>query len=254
MPRVKRSVHARKKRRKVLEQAKGYWGLKQLELPVREGAGRALARLRLPRPQEQEADVPRGSGSSGSTPPRARTGSRTTSSSPAAARPRSSSTARCSPTSPSTIRPRSRKIAEQAKAALAGRTTSAELGEASAAGGALRARRLAAVRASSPRARGRPARRRDRRGHGCAGTCRCASSAALHYLELSGGAPSTRGSTTCRGALLESRAGLAATASSPSSRSRRTRSQRSWALLPAFLRAARTGGRSTSSSSGRAAA
>src|SRR5206468_7255387 len=28
MPRVKRSVHARKKRRKVLEQAKGYWGLK----------------------------------------------------------------------------------------------------------------------------------------------------------------------------------------------------------------------------------
>jgi large subunit ribosomal protein L20 len=28
LPRVKRSVHARKKRRKVLEQAKGYWGLK----------------------------------------------------------------------------------------------------------------------------------------------------------------------------------------------------------------------------------
>ena len=28
MPRVKRSVHAQKKRRKVLEQAKGYWGLK----------------------------------------------------------------------------------------------------------------------------------------------------------------------------------------------------------------------------------
>jgi len=28
MPRVKRSVAARKKRRKVLEQAKGYWGLK----------------------------------------------------------------------------------------------------------------------------------------------------------------------------------------------------------------------------------
>ena len=30
MPRVKRSVHARKKRRKVLEQAKGYWGLKSI--------------------------------------------------------------------------------------------------------------------------------------------------------------------------------------------------------------------------------
>ncbi len=28
MQRVKRSVHGRKKRRKVLEQAKGYWGLK----------------------------------------------------------------------------------------------------------------------------------------------------------------------------------------------------------------------------------
>jgi large subunit ribosomal protein L20 len=28
LPRVKRSVHARKKRRKVLEQARGYWGLK----------------------------------------------------------------------------------------------------------------------------------------------------------------------------------------------------------------------------------
>src|SRR5438034_11099259 len=29
MPRVKRSVHAHKKRRKVLGQAKGYWGLKK---------------------------------------------------------------------------------------------------------------------------------------------------------------------------------------------------------------------------------
>ena len=29
MPRVKRAVHARKRRRKVLEQAKGYWGLKK---------------------------------------------------------------------------------------------------------------------------------------------------------------------------------------------------------------------------------
>ena len=30
MPRVKRSVHARKKRRKVLEQARGYWGQKSI--------------------------------------------------------------------------------------------------------------------------------------------------------------------------------------------------------------------------------
>ena len=29
MPRVKRAVHAHKKRRKVLEQAKGYWGIKK---------------------------------------------------------------------------------------------------------------------------------------------------------------------------------------------------------------------------------
>ncbi len=29
MPRVKRSVASRKKRRKVLDQAKGYWGLKK---------------------------------------------------------------------------------------------------------------------------------------------------------------------------------------------------------------------------------
>ena len=29
MPRVKRSTHARKKRRKVLTQAKGYWGIKK---------------------------------------------------------------------------------------------------------------------------------------------------------------------------------------------------------------------------------
>src|SRR5712691_5948924 len=29
MTRVKRSVHARKKRRKVLEQARGYWGIKK---------------------------------------------------------------------------------------------------------------------------------------------------------------------------------------------------------------------------------
>src|SRR5207302_1050330 len=29
MPRVKRSVHGRKKRRKVLAEAKGYWGIKK---------------------------------------------------------------------------------------------------------------------------------------------------------------------------------------------------------------------------------
>ena len=39
-------------------EAKGYWGLKSTQLQVREGAGRALARLRLPRPQGPEARVP----------------------------------------------------------------------------------------------------------------------------------------------------------------------------------------------------
>src|SRR5439155_13380600 len=36
----------------------GLLGAQEQELPVREGAGRALARLRLSRPQGQEADVP----------------------------------------------------------------------------------------------------------------------------------------------------------------------------------------------------
>ena len=58
MPRVKRSVHARKKRRKVLEPGEGLLGAQELELQLRQGAGRALARLRLPRPEGEEADVP----------------------------------------------------------------------------------------------------------------------------------------------------------------------------------------------------
>ena len=74
MPRVKRSVHARKKRRKVLEQAKGYWGLKSTNYTLREGAGRALARLRLSRPEEQEARRSGGSGSCASTRARAQNG------------------------------------------------------------------------------------------------------------------------------------------------------------------------------------
>ena len=58
MPRVKRSVHARKKRRKVLSQAKGYWGLKKSSYRyAKEQVEHSLA-LRVPRPQEQEADVP----------------------------------------------------------------------------------------------------------------------------------------------------------------------------------------------------
>ena len=43
MPRVKRSVHAQKKRRKVLGQAKGYWGLKNSHYPyAKEQVDRSL--------------------------------------------------------------------------------------------------------------------------------------------------------------------------------------------------------------------
>ena len=43
MPRVKRSVAARKKRRKVLEQAKGYWGLKHTSYtPAKEQVDKSL--------------------------------------------------------------------------------------------------------------------------------------------------------------------------------------------------------------------
>ena len=58
MPRVKRSVHARKKRRKVLEQAKGYWGLKSTNYKyAKEQVERSLV-VRLPRPQGPQARVP----------------------------------------------------------------------------------------------------------------------------------------------------------------------------------------------------
>jgi large subunit ribosomal protein L20 len=44
MPRVKRSVSARKKRRKVLEEAKGYWGLKSTNYKyAKEQVERSLA-------------------------------------------------------------------------------------------------------------------------------------------------------------------------------------------------------------------
>ena len=44
MPRVKRAVHAQKKRRKVLEEAKGYWGLKSTNYRyAKEQVDRSLA-------------------------------------------------------------------------------------------------------------------------------------------------------------------------------------------------------------------
>ena len=107
MPRVKRSVHARKKRRKVLEQAKGYWGRKSTHYRyAKEQVEHSLVyayrdRKNKKRTFRSALDHPHQRGGA------ARTGSRTTSSSPACARRASSSTARCSPTSPSATRPRS---------------------------------------------------------------------------------------------------------------------------------------------------
>ena len=58
MPRVKRSVHARKKRRKVLEQAKGYWGLKSVSYKrAKEQVEKSLTYAYRDR-KVQEADVP----------------------------------------------------------------------------------------------------------------------------------------------------------------------------------------------------
>ena len=107
MPRVKRSGARAQEAPQGPGAGEGVLGPQELPLHVREGAGRALARLRLPRPQEQEAHVPASSGSSGSTPRRGSTACRTTSSSPACTRPGSSSTASRSPTSRSRTRRRS---------------------------------------------------------------------------------------------------------------------------------------------------
>ena len=58
MPRVKRAVHARKKRAKVLDQAKGYYGRKKSSYRfAKEQVEHSLV-VRLPRPQGEEADVP----------------------------------------------------------------------------------------------------------------------------------------------------------------------------------------------------
>ena len=154
MPRVKRSVHARKKRRKVLGQAKGYWGSRagatatpRSRSTTRSSTPIATARTRSGRSVS--------SGSCGSTRLPARTGSRTTSSSPACTRRASSSTGRCSPTWPSpTGRVHRRRRAGEGRARRQG-------GLAGARGGAsaesLRAAPLAPMPASSV-AHGLPAR------------------------------------------------------------------------------------------------
>ena len=107
MPRVKRSVHAQKKRRKVLEQAKGYWGFKhthyryakeQVEHSLvyayrdRKNKKRTFRRLWITRINAAARDA---RAVVQPVRPRLRQGRA------------SSSTARCSPTSRSATRPRS---------------------------------------------------------------------------------------------------------------------------------------------------
>ena len=58
MPRVKRSVARAQEAPQGPRAGQGLLRPQEHALPLREGAGRALARLRLPRPQEQEADAP----------------------------------------------------------------------------------------------------------------------------------------------------------------------------------------------------
>jgi len=48
MARVKRAVHSKKHHRAVLEQAQGYYGNKEPQLPGRPRAGPALAAICLP--------------------------------------------------------------------------------------------------------------------------------------------------------------------------------------------------------------
>ena len=55
MPRVKRAVTAKKKRRTVLTKAKGYYGDKSRSYKAAKGAGPALAAVRVSRPPQQEA-------------------------------------------------------------------------------------------------------------------------------------------------------------------------------------------------------
>ena len=177
MPRVKRSVHARKKRRKVLEQAKGYWGLKQLELPPRQGAGRALARLRLPRPQEQEAHVPAALDHAHQRGRARARGSRTTSSSSGLRKAEieldRKVLADLAVSDPAAFT----KIAEQAKAALE-KPESGKRKLRSSAGRRSTSRRSAHRSTHGSRGAARRSRWSTSSSASCAGTCRCGSSAA----------------------------------------------------------------------------
>ena len=191
MPRVKRSVGAHKKRRKVLEQAKGYWGLKSTNYTLREGAGRALAPSTPTATARTASASSGGSGSSASTPARGSTGSRTTSSSPglkaAEVELDRKVLADLAVHDPAAFA----KLAEQAKTGARGLTSPAR--DLPPPGGVLR-RPLAALRRALPALRRRRAGRARSRPT-CAGTSRCGCSAAC---TTSCSAARRRGTTSMR--------------------------------------------------------
>ena len=190
MPRVKRSVHARKKRRKVLEQAKGYWGLKSTNYTyAKEQVEHSLVYAYRDR-KNRKRDVPaaldhadqrRRAGARALVQPvhLGPEGGERRARPQGARRPRGQRPGRRSASSPSRPSPRWR-IASSRRRPDARRQRDIFLRQAEYCDS-----RSPLYAALCRRLRRRRARSRRSRPT-CAGTCRCASSAALHYLVLGG--------------------------------------------------------------------
>ena len=67
MARIKRAVHAHKKRRTILKRAKGYYGAKSRSYTAAKEQVPALAAVHVPRPSQQESAKSVVSGSPAST-------------------------------------------------------------------------------------------------------------------------------------------------------------------------------------------
>ena len=107
MARVKRGVAAKRRHKKVLEQAKGYYGNKSRSFRAANEQLHAQRAVRLPRPPRPQGRVPAPVDPADQRRRPASTTSATAGSSPGSTRPASRSTARSSPTWPSPTRPRS---------------------------------------------------------------------------------------------------------------------------------------------------
>ena len=225
MPRVKRSVQRAQEAPQGPRAGQGLLGPQEHELHVREGAGRALARLRLPRPQEPQARVPaaldhpdqrRRAGARALVQPvhRGPEGGERRARPEGARRPRGQ-------------RPGGVRQARRAGQGGAGRLSRAGSGDLPPPGGLLRR----PARRSTPRsAAGSPTTRASRRSRPtCAGTSRCGSSAAC---TTSSSAARRRGTTSTR-----------RSTSTPTFLARFAAEQpvqtnevaRAWALLPGLL-------------------